>query len=54
MVFAALPVPLAEKLRAAGAQFFNPPPADGKLVARLVTSFATPEEDVTKFLALAG
>ena len=54
MVFAELPVPAAARLRAAGAQFHDwTPPADGHVVVRLATSFATPEGDIEKFLSLA-
>jgi threonine aldolase len=54
MVFAQLPLATAQRLRAAGAQFFDRTRAsrEGCTVARLVTSFATPEADVEKFLAL--
>jgi threonine aldolase len=54
MVFAHLPVALAARLRDAGAIFYDwRPPADGLVLARLATSFATPEEDVAKFLQIA-
>jgi threonine aldolase len=54
MVFARLPVALAARLRDAGAIFYDwRPPADGLVLARLATSFATPEEDVAKFLRIA-
>ena len=53
MVFARMPVEKAARLRAGGAQFHDwLPPKDGKVVARLATAFATPEEDVTKLIAL--
>ncbi len=54
MVFAEMPVELAAKLRAAGAYFYDwTPPRDGRVLTRLATSFATPQADVEKFLALA-
>jgi threonine aldolase len=54
MVFARMPEELAARLRGAGAVFYDwQPPADGRVLARLVTSFATPEEDVAKFLEVA-
>jgi threonine aldolase len=54
MVFARLPVALAARLRGAGAIFYDwRPPADGQVLARLATSFATPEDDVAKFLDFA-
>ncbi|MDE3116707.1 MAG: low specificity L-threonine aldolase, partial [Pseudomonadota bacterium] len=53
-VFAELPVDLSDKLRAAGAHYYDWAPAkDGRVVVRLVTSFATPEADVEKFVQLA-
>jgi threonine aldolase len=54
MVFARMPVEKAAQLRAGGAVFYNWLPAqNGKLVARIATAFATPEEHVAKFIALA-
>jgi threonine aldolase len=54
-VFVWLPDALAARLRAAGAQFYDwGPPADGRTLARLVTSFATPAGEVDRFLALAA
>jgi threonine aldolase len=55
MVFARMPVEKAAKLRAGGAIFHDwLPPQNGKLVARIATAFATPEEHVAKFIALAA
>lgn len=52
-VFVRLPEGMAARLREDGAQFYDwGPPAD-RLI-RLVTSFATPDEDVAEFVALAG
>jgi len=54
MVFARMPVEKAALLRAGGAVFYDWLPAqNGKLVARIATAFATPEEHVAKFIALA-
>lgn len=54
MVFARMPVEKAARLREGGAIFHDwIPPKDGKLVARIATSFATPEEHVAKFIASA-
>jgi threonine aldolase len=54
MVFARMPVAKAARMRAGGAQFHDWfPPRDGKVVTRLATAFATPEEDVAKLVALA-
>jgi len=53
MVFAEMPVALAKRLRGAGAVFYDwHPPADGRVLVRLATSFATPQDDVAKFLKL--
>ena len=55
MVFADMPVALAQRLRDAGAVFYDwKPPAQGRVLTRLATSFATPEEDVAKFLKIAA
>lgn len=55
MVFARMSVEKAAQLRAGGAIFHDWLPAqDGKLVARIATAFATPKEDVAKFIALAA
>jgi threonine aldolase len=54
-VFAFLPDPVVAKLRKAGAQFYDwQPPAGGRTLARLVLSFATPEEDITRFVEIAS
>lgn len=54
MVFAEMPVETARRLRAAGAIFYDwTPPANGRVLNRLATSFATPEEDVARFLEIA-
>lgn len=54
-VFARMPVALAAKLRAAGAVFYDwGVPEDGLVLARLMLSFATPEEDVAKLIEAAG
>lgn len=54
MVFAKMPVEMAARLRGAGAAFYDwKPPADGRVLTRLATSFATPETDVAKFLEIA-
>jgi len=51
-LFVSFPVELAERARAKGAAFYNwQEPADGRLLARLVTSFATPAEAVPNLLA---
>lgn len=52
-VFARLPDALAQHLRASGAAFYDwGPPAGGRTLVRLVTSFATPPADVEAFVAL--
>ena len=54
MVFARMPVEQAARLRAGGAEFHDwLPPKNGKALVRLAIAFATPEEDVTKLIALA-
>jgi threonine aldolase len=54
-VFAWLPDALARRLRDAGATFYDwEPSRNGRVMARLVCSFATPEEDVARFLAVAN
>ncbi|HVV64636.1 MAG TPA: beta-eliminating lyase-related protein [Rhizomicrobium sp.] len=54
-VFAILTEPAAARLRAAGAQFYDWAPAGaGRALVRLVTSFATRQDDVDAFVALAG
>jgi threonine aldolase len=53
-VFARLPNSTVARLRDAGAEFYNwGPPTAGRTLVRLVVSFATPEEDVSKFLETA-
>ena len=53
-VFAFLPDHTVARLREAGAQFYDwMPPKDGRTLTRLVTSFATPDEDVANFIAIA-
>ena len=48
------PVAMAQRLREAGAIFRDWRAAkDGRVLARLATSFATPDEDVTKLLDVA-
>ncbi|MGH6828083.1 MAG: threonine aldolase family protein [Rhizomicrobium sp.] len=55
MVFIGMTVEKARRLRDAGAIFHDwLPPEDGRVVARIATSFATPEDHVTKFIALAN
>jgi threonine aldolase len=54
-VFAWLPDALTKRLRDKGAEFYDwGPPAGGRTLVRLVTSFATPEADVDAFVALAN
>ena len=53
MVFARLAVETAERLRAAGAIFYDwHPPRNGMVTVRLATAFATPDADIDRFLAL--
>jgi len=53
-VFIRLPNSAVSRLRKAGAQFYDwMPPKDGINLIRLVTSFATPDEDVTNFISIA-
>jgi threonine aldolase len=53
-VFASMPAALAAKLRAAGALFYDwGVPQDGRVLARLMLSFATPEADVARLIELA-
>jgi threonine aldolase len=60
MVFALMPGALAARLRAAGAYFYDwrtisdESGADGRVLARLATSFATPDAAVTRFVELAA
>jgi threonine aldolase len=52
-VFVRLPDETVARLRKGGAQFYDwEDSKDGKTVIRLVTSFATPDEDVSRFLSL--
>jgi len=62
LVFVVLPKPVHERLSAAGASYYarraanvpaNVVVQDGAVLARLVTSFATTEEEVSRFVALA-
>ena len=53
-VFAQMPEARARKLRAAGAVFYDwGVPKDGRVLARLMLSFATPEADVARLIELA-
>lgn len=53
-VFAQVPDAMADRLRRAGAHFYDwAPSANGKTLIRLVTSFATPEEDVANLVRIA-
>ncbi|MDE2265994.1 MAG: low specificity L-threonine aldolase [Alphaproteobacteria bacterium] len=53
-VFAWLPDATVRHLRGKGAAFYDwGPPQGGRTLVRLVTSFGTPEEDVTRFLEAA-
>lgn len=53
-VFAYLPDAVAARLREAGARFHDwQPPSRGRTLVRLVLSFATPEEDVARFIEIA-
>ena len=53
-VFAWMPKTLAAKLRDKGARFYDwAHDADGRVLIRLVLSFATPEDDVSRFLDAA-
>jgi threonine aldolase len=53
-VFVTMPDEVVARLRAAGATFLDwTPPSGGTTLIRLVCSFATPEEDVRKFLDIA-
>lgn len=58
LVFAVLPRALHQRLVKAGASYHERPvreisPGDDEVVVRLVTSFATPQADVERFLATA-
>jgi threonine aldolase len=53
-VFAWLPNETIRTLRAAGAGFYDwSVPKDGRTMARLVTSFATPQEDIARLIEIA-
>ncbi|HEX4157710.1 MAG TPA: beta-eliminating lyase-related protein, partial [Rhizomicrobium sp.] len=53
-VFAWLPDEMIQRLRAAGASFYDwSPPTDGRTLVRLITSFVTPEEDIKQLLEIA-
>jgi threonine aldolase len=53
-VFARLPNHAIARLRKAGAEFYDwMPSKDGMTQIRLVTSFATPDEDVANFISVA-
>ena len=53
-IFVLMPDALAAKLRKAGAQFLDwAPSKNGRVLARLVLSYATPEADVERFLEVA-
>jgi len=54
-VFVSLPDAVVERLRQGGAVFYDwSPPSGGRTLIRLVTSFATPQEDVERFVKLAN
>jgi threonine aldolase len=54
IVFASIPDEMAARLRRAGASFYDwLPPRDGRTLVRLVTAFATPEEDLARFVEAA-
>jgi threonine aldolase len=54
-VFARLPDATVARLRTRGALFYDwEPPKDGRTLVRLVTSFATRDEDVERFISLAN
>jgi threonine aldolase len=54
-VFVTLPDTTVARLRGLGASFYDwAPPEDGRTLVRLVASFATPEEDVTRFVEIAN
>ena len=53
-VFARLPDAIVARLREAGGGFYDwTPPANGKTLIRLVTSFATPDADIARFVEIA-
>jgi threonine aldolase len=54
-VFVSLPDAAAKRLREKGAAFYNwGPPDGGRTLIRLVTSFATPQADVDRFVGIAN
>ena len=54
-VFVTMPDQIVARLRKAGARFLDwTPPSGGRTLIRLVCSFATPKDDVTKFLETAA
>jgi threonine aldolase len=54
-VFASMSAAKAQKLRDAGAKFYDwGAPKDGRVLARLMLSFATPEDAVAKLIEAAG
>ena len=53
-IFAYLPDAVVKRLRKGGARFYDwRPSANGRTLVRLVLSFATPDEDVDRFLDIA-
>jgi threonine aldolase len=59
LVFVALPLSLDAQLRAAGARYYVRPSGSlnlgsDKILARLVTSFATQEDEIDRFARLCG
>jgi threonine aldolase len=53
-VFARMPDEIAVRLRAGGAHFYDWAPSEhGRILVRLVTSFATPEQDIARFVEIA-
>ena len=54
MIFAQWPKGTSQKLRAAGAAFYDMPASEGLEAARLVASWSTTEADVDGFLGVVG
>ena len=53
-VFVRLPNAIVERLRQAGAAFYDwAPPGKDKTLIRLVTAFATPDADIERFIRVA-
>jgi len=53
-IFLHLPNRIVTRLREAGARFYDwTPPEAGRTLIRLVVAFATPEEDIARFLSVA-